>query len=126
MLRLKFQIIVYWASSVSPPPTSKWPHLSKLQNRASNSKFITKMPPIHVITSDEHTDSDDTMQNDKRKQRMTVSSRFLPNPLIQTQAILSLDDDAAITTEEIDFAFGVWKHFPERIVGYPARSHYLG
>ena len=24
----------------------------------------------------------------------------------------------------MDFAFRVWQSFPERIVGYPARSHY--
>ena len=83
------------------------------------------MPQIHVITSDEQTDSDKD-RGDRRKQGMTLSSRFLPNPLITTQSVLSLDDDAAITTEEIDFAFSVWKHFPDRIVGYPARSHYYG
>ena len=116
---------MYWASSISPPPISKWPFLSKIQNRALHSKGNKRMPPIHVITSDEQTDSNED-RRDHRKQRMTLSSRFMPNPLITTQAILSLDDDAAITTEEIDFAFGVWKHFPERIVGYPARSHYYG
>ena len=84
------------------------------------------MPPIHVITNDDQSGDDDTASKDVRKQRMTLSSRFLPSPLIKTQAILSLDDDAAITTEEIDFAFGVWRHFPDRIVGYPARSHYYG
>ena len=97
-----------------------------MQSRALHSKTNKKMPPIHVITNDNNTDFDHQHQNDQRKERMTLSSRFLPNPLIETQAILSLDDDAAITTEEIDFAFGVWKHFPERIVGYPARSHYYG
>ena len=25
---------------------------------------------------------------------------------------------------QIDFAFSVWREFPERIVGYPARGHY--
>jgi len=25
---------------------------------------------------------------------------------------------------QIDFALSVWHEFPERIVGYPARSHY--
>ena len=84
------------------------------------------MPPIHVITNDDQAGVDDTVPKDPRNHRMTLSSRFLPSSLIKTQAILSLDDDAAITTEEIDFAFGVWKHFPERIVGYPARSHYYG
>lgn len=53
-----------------------------------------------------------------------ISRRFLPHPLITTDAILSLDEDALLTTDEVDFAFSVWKNFPDRIVGYPARAHY--
>lgn len=53
-----------------------------------------------------------------------ISARFRPHPLIQTPAVLSLDDDCLLSTDEVDFAFSVWRAFPERIVGYPARSHY--
>lgn len=53
-----------------------------------------------------------------------ISQRFYPYPLIKTSAILSLDEDATLNTDEIDFAFTVWRSFPDRIVGYPARSHY--
>lgn len=28
------------------------------------------------------------------------------------------------SSHQVDFAFIVWQSFPERIVGYPARSHY--
>ena len=121
------QIIVYWPSTVLPPPTSQWPYLSKMQKRASHSKKGKDLPPIHVITSIDHLiNGDNVFRPHQENHKMTQSSRFLPNPLIQTQAILSLDDDSAVTAEEIDFAFGVWKHFPDRIVGYPARSHYYG
>ena len=47
-----------------------------------------------------------------------------PLELISTDAVFSLDEDVTLTTDEIDFAFHVWSHFPERIVGFPARSHY--
>lgn len=47
-----------------------------------------------------------------------------PLDLIGTDAVFSLDEDATLTTDEIDFAFHVWTHFPERIVGFPARTHY--
>ena len=98
-----------------------------MQKRASHSKKGKDLPPIHVITSIDHLiNGDSVFRPHQEGHKMTQSSRFLPNPLIQTQAILSLDDDAAVTAEEIDFAFGVWKHFPDRIVGYPARSHYYG
>lgn len=53
-----------------------------------------------------------------------ASQRFSPQPLVQTEALLSLDEDTALRTDEIDFAFSVWQNFPDRIVGYPARSHY--
>ncbi|XP_030002984.1 exostosin-1b [Sphaeramia orbicularis] len=53
-----------------------------------------------------------------------MSSRFLPYETIVTDAVLSLDEDTVLSTTEVDFAFTVWQSFPERIVGYPARSHF--
>ncbi|CAM9429595.1 unnamed protein product [Lampetra fluviatilis] len=53
-----------------------------------------------------------------------MSSRFLPLDVIQTDAVLGLDEDTVLSTNEVDFAFTVWQSFPERIVGYPARSHF--
>ncbi|KAF3850170.1 hypothetical protein F7725_019889 [Dissostichus mawsoni] len=57
-------------------------------------------------------------------QTKTMSSRFFPHDVILTDAVLSLDEDSVLSTNEVDFAFRVWQSFPERIVGYPARSHY--
>uniref|UniRef100_A0A665USF8 Exostosin glycosyltransferase 1 n=1 Tax=Echeneis naucrates TaxID=173247 RepID=A0A665USF8_ECHNA len=57
-------------------------------------------------------------------QTKTMSSRFFPHDVIVTDAVLSLDEDSVLSTNEVDFAFIVWQSFPERIVGYPARSHY--
>ncbi|XP_077990001.1 exostosin-1-like [Glandiceps talaboti] len=54
----------------------------------------------------------------------TISSRFLPHDQIETDSILSLDEDAMLTTDEVDFAFSVWQSFPDRLIGYPSRSHY--
>lgn len=56
--------------------------------------------------------------------RISISQRFYPYPEIQTDAILSLDEDCILNTEELDFAYTVWKDFPDRIVGYPARAHF--
>ncbi|XP_055005662.1 exostosin-1 isoform X3 [Boleophthalmus pectinirostris] len=53
-----------------------------------------------------------------------ITSRFFPHDAIATDAVLSLDEDTVLSTNEVDFAFIVWQSFPERIVGYPARSHY--
>ncbi|KAK2886879.1 hypothetical protein Q8A67_015107 [Cirrhinus molitorella] len=56
--------------------------------------------------------------------RRKTSSRFLPHAAIETEAVLSLDEDTVLLTSEINFAFHVWRSFPERIVGYPPRSHF--
>ncbi|XP_051518999.1 exostosin-1b-like [Myxocyprinus asiaticus] len=53
-----------------------------------------------------------------------MSSRFQPYDSIITDTVLSLDEDTVLSTTEVDFAFTVWQSFPERIVGYPARSHF--
>uniref|UniRef100_A0A671VRT2 Exostosin-1c n=1 Tax=Sparus aurata TaxID=8175 RepID=A0A671VRT2_SPAAU len=50
--------------------------------------------------------------------------RFLPHVAIETEAVLSLDEDTVLLTSEVNFAFLVWRSFPERIVGYPPRSHF--
>ncbi|CAL9690825.1 unnamed protein product [Knipowitschia caucasica] len=56
--------------------------------------------------------------------RRKTSSRFLPHVSLETEAVLSLDEDTVLLTNEVNFAFLVWRSFPERIVGYPPRSHF--
>uniref|UniRef100_A0AAQ4QC06 Exostosin glycosyltransferase 1 n=1 Tax=Gasterosteus aculeatus aculeatus TaxID=481459 RepID=A0AAQ4QC06_GASAC len=56
--------------------------------------------------------------------RRKTTSRFLPHVAIETEAVLSLDEDTVLLTNEVNFAFLVWRSFPERIVGYPPRSHF--
>ncbi|NXS83706.1 EXT1A protein, partial [Erpornis zantholeuca] len=53
-----------------------------------------------------------------------LSDRFFPFEAIQTDAVLSLDEDTSLSTSEVDFAFSVWRSFPERIVGFPTQSHF--
>ncbi|OWK54110.1 Exostosin-1c [Lonchura striata] len=53
-----------------------------------------------------------------------LSDRFFPFGAIQTDAVLSLDEDTSLSTSEVDFAFSVWRSFPERIVGFPTQSHF--
>ncbi|XP_065713487.1 exostosin-like 1 isoform X3 [Patagioenas fasciata] len=53
-----------------------------------------------------------------------LSDRFFPYAAIRTDAVLSLDEHTSLSTSEVDFAFVVWRSFPERIVGFPARSHF--
>jgi hypothetical protein len=53
-----------------------------------------------------------------------LNNRFLPwNEFIQTDCILSLDDDSFLRHDEIEYAFRVWKENRARLVGFISRSH---
>lgn len=55
----------------------------------------------------------------------SVAGKLYPFPAIATDAVLALDPESTLTTEELDFAFGVWSVFPHRIVGFSARDHFF-
>lgn len=92
-------IVVLWNSPVKPPPTHDWALLGGISHNT----------PISVLQSSKSN---------------TSSTRFLQASSVSTDAVLSLDDDVTLTTDEINFAFEVWRSFEDRIVGFPARNHY--
>ncbi|VDK82665.1 unnamed protein product [Onchocerca ochengi] len=53
----------------------------------------------------------------------SLNNRFLPYEQINTEAVLSLDDDIDLRQHEIIFAFRVWREQRAKIVGFPARRH---
>ncbi|CAF1421234.1 unnamed protein product [Adineta ricciae] len=53
-----------------------------------------------------------------------LNNRFRPwNEFIQTDCILSLDDDSFLRHDEIEYGFRVWKENPSRLIGFISRSH---
>ena len=118
---------MYWTLPVSPPPIGQWPILARRR----------KLPPIEIVILSDNEDgagedggrtSNKTVANqsstsffdeDERFREkassmdnsnmsgVKLSRRFSPHPSIKTSAVLSLDDDTSVTTEEIDFAFSV-------------------
>ncbi|XP_041973722.1 exostosin-3 [Aricia agestis] len=58
-----------------------------------------------------------------RSARNSLNNRFLPYHLIETEAVLCVDDDAHLRHDEIVFAFRVWREHRDRIVGFPGRYH---
>ena len=122
------QILVYWTLPVSPPPIGQWPILARRR----------KLPPIEIVILSDNEDgagedggrtANKTVANqsstsffdeDERfrekasrggsRRSSQLSRRFSPHPSIVTSAVLSLDDDTSVTTEEIDFAFSVRNH----------------
>lgn len=58
-----------------------------------------------------------------RVNRNSLNNRFLPYDSIETDAILSLDDDSPLRPDEIVFAFRVWRQSRDQIVGFPGRYH---
>ncbi|XP_030054563.1 exostosin-like 3 [Microcaecilia unicolor] len=58
-----------------------------------------------------------------RTEKNSLNNRFLPWAEIETEAILSIDDDAHLRHDEIMFGFRVWREARDRIVGFPGRYH---
>ncbi|XP_061509479.1 exostosin-1 [Anopheles gambiae] len=92
------KILILWATDRSVPPKKRWPSTGHI--------------PLHIISGSTSED------------RPSISQRFYPHDQIETDAVLSLDEDAILNTDELDFAYQVWRDFPDRIVGYPARAHF--
>lgn len=88
------KVLVVWNHQKKhPPPLSQFPKIQK---------------PINVI----------------RTRANKLSNRFYPYDEIETEAILHIDDDIVmLTSDEVEFAYEVWREFPDRIVGFPSRTH---
>ena len=89
------EVFILWGSEVKPPPSFDWAFLGGL----------TDSTQLHLIQTNS-------------------STRFLHSNLVSTAAVLYLDEDVSITTDEVNFAFQVWRKFQNRIVGFSARTHY--
>ncbi|EEB17816.1 conserved hypothetical protein [Pediculus humanus corporis] len=63
--------------------------------------------PIHVV----------------KTSRNSLNNRFLPYDAIETEGVLSVDDDAHLRHDEIIFGFRIWREKRDRIVGFPGRFH---
>ncbi len=87
-------ILVVWNNqNLKPPDLSEFPVVSK---------------PIQII----------------RTKANVLSNRFYPYEEIKTEAVLSMDDDIVmLTADELEFAYQVWREFPDRLVGFPSRTH---
>lgn len=52
-----------------------------------------------------------------------LSNRFYPYDEIETDCVLTIDDDITmVTPDEIDFGYRVWTENADRLVGFPPRS----
>ncbi|XP_071721828.1 LOW QUALITY PROTEIN: glucosamine inositolphosphorylceramide transferase 1-like [Rutidosis leptorrhynchoides] len=51
----------------------------------------------------------------------SLNNRFKQDPLINTRAVLELDDDIMMSCDDIERGFRVWRKHPDRIVGFYPR-----
>ncbi|KAB7507082.1 Exostosin-3 [Armadillidium nasatum] len=59
-----------------------------------------------------------------RAERNSLNNRFLPFSEIETEAVLSVDDDAHLRHDEIVFGFRVWREERDRLVGFPGAAFF--
>ncbi|KAG8645308.1 hypothetical protein MANES_10G053900v8 [Manihot esculenta] len=55
------------------------------------------------------------------EKKNSLNNRFRKDELIETRAVLELDDDIMMTCDDIERGFNVWRQHPERIVGFYPR-----
>ncbi|CAG7719164.1 unnamed protein product [Allacma fusca] len=53
----------------------------------------------------------------------SLNNRFIPYDAIETEAVLSLDDDVSLSHVELLFGFRIWRENRDQIVGFPGRYH---
>lgn len=57
-----------------------------------------------------------------RAKHNRLSNRFYPYKEIETDCVLSIDDDILmVTPEELNFGYQTWLEMPDRLVGFPPR-----
>jgi len=124
MVEDKFTAVIHSTASVVRESSA----LFRLIKNVGQSKFVSKIVVLWT--------SDAPIAHNKRWPQISVplvivrpetktgNSRFVPRTIIETNAILSLDEDIKLNSDEVDFAFAAWRMFPDRLVGFPARDHY--
>lgn len=95
---------------------AKVPSLMKIvvvwNNQKKNPPSLSDFPKVHKSV------------NVIKTKANKLSNRFYPYKEIETEAVLHIDDDIVmLTADEVEFAFEVWREFPDRIVGFPSRTH---
>ncbi|TXG49389.1 hypothetical protein EZV62_025264 [Acer yangbiense] len=55
------------------------------------------------------------------EKKNSLNNRFKVDPLIDTRAVLELDDDIMMTCDDVERGFQVWRQHPDRIVGFYPR-----
>lgn len=53
----------------------------------------------------------------------SLNLRFSPLPNLQTDAVLSLDDDILVACDDLQRTFKVWQQQPDQLVGWFPRAH---
>lgn len=88
------KVLVIWNNQKKDPPPS--------------SQWPTINKPLKVIQTKEN----------------KLSNRFYPYAEIETECLLTIDDDIVmLTPDELEFGYEVWREYPDRIVGFPSRVH---
>ncbi|KAL1473759.1 hypothetical protein MTO96_038486 [Rhipicephalus appendiculatus] len=98
------KVIVVWNSLKPPSPDLRWPDIGV---PIEASRAIAH--PEYVVV--------------RAKKKNSLNNRFLPFSAIETEAVLSVDDDTHLRHDEIVFGFRVWREARDRIVGFPGRYH---
>jgi alpha-1,4-N-acetylglucosaminyltransferase EXTL3 len=56
-------------------------------------------------------------------ERDSLNNRFVPFSLIETDAVINIDDDTSVPIKAIEFGFRVWRQNRDKLIGFSQRKH---
>ncbi|XP_035751333.1 exostosin-like 3 isoform X2 [Egretta garzetta] len=120
------KVVVVWNSPKLPSEDLLWPDIGVPIMKAGCSVPHGLLQRVPTGAVDSRTSSKPRSRISVwvvRTEKNSLNNRFLPWDEIETEAILSIDDDAHLRHDEIMFGFRVWREARDRIVGFPGRYH---
>ncbi|XP_053604394.1 exostosin-3-like [Plodia interpunctella] len=118
----KFTIVILAHDRFTPLPLAQ--SLKLLSN-------ISNLNKILVVTSDQFNISTDGWPKldvsiiTVKRTKKSPSNLFLPYDLVDTEAVLCLDEEFILTPKEINFAFKIWREHRDQIVGFHGQHYAL-
>uniref|UniRef100_A0A0M3IL84 Glycosyl transferase 64 domain-containing protein n=1 Tax=Ascaris lumbricoides TaxID=6252 RepID=A0A0M3IL84_ASCLU len=127
------KVVVVW-NNPEDPSGHAWPrlhvpvHFVKASNNSLNNRFIPYDQVVVVWNNPEDPSGHAWPRlhvpvHFVKASNNSLNNRFIPYDQIETEAVLSLDDDIDLKQHEIIFAFRVWREQRTKVVGFPARHH---
>jgi len=108
-------IQIIWSDLTNTPPVASFYGIPGLIIESTNSKVL--------VSKDDKLNSKNPRIQYEIHDVDSLNNRFRPKLPINTEAVLSVDDDLHLPCDLLDFTHNVWRQSPRTMVGFMPRMH---